>query len=351
MPRSIALAGVSQLVLLAAGLAALLTACAAPREAAAPVAFEPAAFGAARPWNSERFDAAEDKFSFAVFSDLTGGERPRVFEIAVAQLNLLRPEFIINVGDLIEGETRDRARLEREWDSFDQRASRAMAPVFYVSGNHDVAGDVMQAVWDARYGRRYYHFVYRDVLFLVLDTEDHAPGRMLEIQSLRDEALERVRQEGWGALPETDYAAIPEYAAGAVGAGQAEYFRRVLADHPDVRWTFLFIHKAAWERPGEQHFASIEAALAGRPYTVFHGHVHGYAYQQRHGRDYIRLATTGGVQLPGRGRSVDHLTLVTVDGQGVDIANLLMSGILDKTGRIPQGGDELCFEAAVCGGE
>jgi len=25
-----------------------------------------------------------------------------------------------------------------------------------------------------------------------------------------------------------------------------------------------------------------------------------------------------------------------------------MSGILDKTGRIPLGGDELCFEAAMC---
>jgi len=38
---------------------------------------------------------------------LTGGERERIFEIAVAQLALLRPEFIINVGDLIEGGTED----------------------------------------------------------------------------------------------------------------------------------------------------------------------------------------------------------------------------------------------------
>ena len=32
-----------------------------------------------------------------------------------------------------------------------------------------------------------------------------------------------------------------------------------------------------------------------------------------------------------RGRSVDHLMLVTVDDAGVTIANLLMNGILDKT--------------------
>ena len=42
----------------------------------------------ARPWAHENFDAADDKFTFAVFSDLTGGERSGVFEIAVAQLSL-----------------------------------------------------------------------------------------------------------------------------------------------------------------------------------------------------------------------------------------------------------------------
>jgi hypothetical protein len=46
---------------------------------------------------------------------------------------------------------------------------------------------------------------------------------------------------------------------------------------------------------------------------------------------------------------MDHVTLVTVDDAGVDISNLLLSGILDKTGKIPLNGEELCFEKAVCG--
>jgi hypothetical protein len=108
------------------------------------------------------------------------------------------------------------------------------------------------------------------------------------------------------------------------------------------------MHKPAWERPDEEHFATIEAALADRPYTVFYGHVHSYLYEQRHGRDYIRLATTGGVQIEGRENAYDHIALVTVFQDGVDIANLRLDGILDKTGRIPAGGDALCFEAARC---
>jgi hypothetical protein len=65
---------------------------------------------------------------------------------------------------------------------------------------------------------------------------------------------------------------------------------------------------------------------------------------ERLGRDYIRLATTGGEHFPDLPLSFDHVTLVTVDDEGVDIANLKMSGILDKTGHVPLDGDNVCFE-------
>jgi hypothetical protein len=63
------------------------------------------------PWTHENFDNANDKFTFAIFSDLYGGEREQIFNIAMAQLNLLRPELILSVGDLINGGTEDRAQL------------------------------------------------------------------------------------------------------------------------------------------------------------------------------------------------------------------------------------------------
>jgi len=55
------------------------------------------------------------------------------------------------------------------------------------------------------------------------------------------------------------------------------------------------------------------------------------------------------MRFPDLGRSADHVTLVTVSGEGVDIANLLLSGILDKTGTVPLGGGDVCFETAACG--
>jgi len=79
-----------------------LAGCSGPAAPPVDPVFQHDATGTPLPWKKENFDAADEKFTFAVFSDLTGGERERIFEIAVAQLNLLRPELIINVGDLIE---------------------------------------------------------------------------------------------------------------------------------------------------------------------------------------------------------------------------------------------------------
>ena len=297
-----------------------------------------------RPWTHARFDTADERLTFAIFCDLTGGERERVFEVAVAQLNLLRPELIINVGDLIEGGADDAGELHREWDSFDGRAREARAPLFYVGGNHDLTGELQREVWAERLGPRYYHFRYGDVLFLVLDSEDNTVERMREIEAARLAAVEVYKTQGKAAFAETEYGRMPERTSGTIGPAQAEYFRDVVARNSDVVWTFVFVHKPAWRGARESHFAVIEGALANRPYTVFFGHTHVYGHEERHGRDYINLATTGGVQFPEQGRSMDHLTLVNVDASGVSIANLLMEGILDKTGHIPLAGEELVFE-------
>jgi hypothetical protein len=221
--------------------------------------------------------------------------------------------------------------------------------VFYAGGNHDLTGEMLRDVWDDRYGSSYYHFVYKDVLFLVLDTEDNTPERMQELFELRTEAIATFKAEGEEAFARTEYAKAPERTSGMIGPEQLAYMQRAIAGNPDVRWTFLFIHKPAWQRASETGFGKIEAALADRPYTIFFGHRHVYSYEERHGRDYIGLATTGGEQLPEYGRSMDHVTLVTVGEDGVDIANLLMSGILDKTGHVPLDGDAVCFEQSVCG--
>jgi len=304
--------------------------------------------GDTKPWTHERF-AESDGFTFAIFSDLNGGERPGVFEVAVAQLGLLRPELVLSVGDLIDGVGVTEAEIQAEWDVFDARTARIQAPVFYVGGNHDLTSERLRAVWAKRYGPLYYSFVYKNVLFLILDSEDYDADRRREIHDARQAAIEVMD----GGEPERarkmEYYRMPERLSGRIGDGQSRYFQQVLAENPDVRWTFLFAHKPVWLSDDAPGVAALEAALSKRPYTFFAGHFHSYSYAERNGRQYVMLGTTGGAQSSQDPMSFDHVTLVTVSGDEPAIASLKLEGILDETGHVPAGGEELCFQASSCG--
>src|SRR5260221_10147055 len=88
------------------------------------------------PWSSEPKTRASGQFTFAVISDLNSGERAGVFEVAAEQLHLMKPDFILSIGDLIDGGTEDTTKLKKEFDSFDERMAKAGSPFFHLGGNH-----------------------------------------------------------------------------------------------------------------------------------------------------------------------------------------------------------------------
>jgi 3',5'-cyclic AMP phosphodiesterase CpdA len=238
-------------------------------------------------------------FQFAIVSDRTGGHRARIFSRAVEKLNLLQPEFVISVGDLIEGYTTDTDRLGREWREFQSYVSQLRMPFFYVPGNHDLANPTEQTLWKEKFGRRYYDFVFRNVLFLVLCSEDFTGKE-------KDE--------------------------GAISAEQQAFVQKSLEAHRDVRWTLVFLHKPMWVYPevAKSGWLEVEKLLAGRPYTVFAGHIHRYQRFVRNGQRYYQLATTGG---GSRMRGIDygefdHLVWVTMKKDGPVLANVLLDGVL-----------------------
>ena len=70
------------------------------------------------PWSNLEFPDANSNFQFAIVSDNTGGAYPGVFEVAMTKLNLMQPEFVMSVGDLIEGYT-TREQVVREWEEIE----------------------------------------------------------------------------------------------------------------------------------------------------------------------------------------------------------------------------------------
>lgn len=256
------------------------------------------------PWTHLEPDDRDNAFQFAIVTDRTGGARPGVFASAVDKLNLLKPELVVSVGDLIEGYTEDRSQLKREWDHFDAMVQRLEAPFFYVAGNHDMTNDVMRDVWRERYGPNHYYFIYKNVLFVCLNSMD-------------------------GELHK-------------VSKAQVDWLRGVLASHEDVSWTLLFLHTPLWDDslgyPGNSvgyRWDDIEQALGERRYTAFAGHHHRYVKQQRNSHKLFTLATTGGVSRlrgPAYGE-FDHVMWVTMTEDGPQIANLFLDGIWDENVR------------------
>jgi hypothetical protein len=244
-----------------------------------------------------KLNNAADEFQFAIISDRTGGHRARVFSQAVKQLNLLQPEFVVSVGDLIEGYTENKARLTKEWREFQTYVSRLEMPFFYVPGNHDIANKVQGKLWEEKFGRSYYDFTYRNTLFVVLNSDDLASGP-----------------------------------TGTISATQRAWLKKTLEANDKARWTLVFLHQPLWAmaKLKESGWLEVEKLLLGRPYTVFAGHLHRYQKFVRQGQNYYMLATTGG---SSRMRGVaygefDHLVWVTMKKDGPILANILLDGIL-----------------------
>ena len=108
-----------------------------------------------KPWTHLEFYNDPADFQFALVTDRNGGNQPGIFEDAVSKINILYPEFVLSVGDLISGYTRDTAQIEYEWDEVNEIIDDLKMPFFYLPGNHDITNQVMAKEWEKRYGRPY----------------------------------------------------------------------------------------------------------------------------------------------------------------------------------------------------
>ena len=123
-------------------------------------------------WNGAN-PKSDNAFDFIVISDRNGGALPGKWTQAITEINLLRPDFVISVGDLIDGYGTDVNELNREWDEFDELTRKLDVPFFYCPGNHDVTNQIMLDIYLKRYGvkgKSYYSFNYKKCHFIVLDS-------------------------------------------------------------------------------------------------------------------------------------------------------------------------------------
>lgn len=246
--------------------------------------------------SKNRMIREEPKVRFAVLADRTGGEDRGIFKKIIGQMNTLSPDFVVSIGDVIDGYTTDESYLNRLWNEFDSLTQTIKVPFYIAPGNHDVSNSWMEAQWRKRFGCTYQAVDVSDNLFLFLNTDDGGTSR--------------------------------------ISQQQIDYFRHCLNKYSKEGWIYIFMHRPLWKYEEKSGYEKIEELLRSRDNViVFSGHEHHYVMNNREGRKYYMLSTSGGGNNL-RSNSLGefhHFFFVTMDKTGPQVSNILLNGIAPES--------------------
>ncbi len=108
-------------------------------------------------------------FRFAILGDRTGSANAQVYESIWAEIDREHPDFVINVGDTIEGN--NDATAAAEWAALQSLFHRyGRYPLYFTPGNHDIWSPASAAIYAQATKRPpFYSFDWKNAHFTVLD--------------------------------------------------------------------------------------------------------------------------------------------------------------------------------------
>ncbi len=199
---------------------------------------------------------ASNDFHFSIVGDRTGGSQAGIYERVWREIDMLYPDFVIDVGDTIDGG--NDARAASQW--------RALAPLrdrykhyprYFVAGNHDVWSEHSRKVFERETGRpTHYSFDYQNAHFTVLDNS--------RTEELSDSELDFLQKD--------------------LVANRARSPK------------FVFFHRPFWVlylKMGSGAFRLHEIARKFGVNYVVSGHVHFFMRMQRDGITYMSIGSSG----------------------------------------------------------
>ncbi|MGH9673350.1 MAG: metallophosphoesterase family protein, partial [Bryobacteraceae bacterium] len=199
----------------------------------------------------------KNDFRFSILGDRTGGATPEVYGRCWREIDMMHPDFVINVGDTIEGGNDQRA--PEEWADLKNLWRRySHFPLYFTPGNHDIFSEASREIYREQTGQQpFYSFNYQDAHFTVLDnsrTNDLSPE-------------------------------------------QLAFLDKDLAAHKDKRPKFVLFHKPFWIVPLKMGSGEFPLHQIARKHGVEHvisGHGHQFVRLTRDGVTYMEVGSSGG---------------------------------------------------------
>jgi hypothetical protein len=267
-----------------------------------------------------RMPGEGQSFSFAILADVTaaGPNNLDVLGEAVKEVNLLGPDLVLNVGDMIPGYC-DRDQWQTQMREVQKVMSGLAMPWLPVAGNHDIywasnkphpmaahEGDYEQAVGPLWYARQ-----YKGCWLIVLFSDE--------------------------GDPKTGQKSFDDPNAQVMSPRQTRWLESVLREAKGARHIFVFLHQPRWtEGDYGQDWRRIHRMLSKAGVSaVFAGHHHTLCYDgRRDGVRYYRLGTTGGsIDREFEPDAFHHLFLVTVHPKDFSVAAIKVGSVLDPEDR------------------
>ncbi|MCK4856459.1 MAG: metallophosphoesterase [candidate division Zixibacteria bacterium] len=230
---------------------------------------------------------------FAILGDRTGGHVPGIHGQIVAEIERLKPDFVITVGDMIEGYTEDTTVINAEWEEYLALVKPLSMPIYYTPGNHDITTDAILEPYRRYIGREYYSFDHRGLHFVILDNSRWRYSRELP-------------------------------------AEQIEWLIDDLRQNRDAVHTLVFIHKPFWYnttalgKPDTLHSLFTNFGVD----AVVTGHFHRYFTGVYDGVSYTCIGSSGGAMTPGPTGLGYHFGWVTVDDKEIAIVPVKLGSVL-----------------------
>jgi len=263
-------------------------------------------------------------FKFIVLGD-SQFNNTDIFENMTKEVELLKPAFVVQVGDLIHGMSYDKEELRGEWAKFRKQISPLTMPYYPVAGNHDVSTPESEEVFGEIWGKDkyYYSWDYENNHFIVLDTD-----YKIQYNTIDDE--------------------------------QISWLKKDLEEHKNADNILIFLHRAifieakdkeeaqahvgnAYMRPAKDKtseekekdegilaWEKIHPILTKYPVrTVIGGHYHCYTHYQKDGIDYI-ITNAAGI-VPAYQEELGlfyHFLVISVQDKNVTTALIKAGSVL-----------------------